>query len=106
MEDDGCGLLDRLFVIHAAGAAASGYKRDEIERLALESIEHIARFRKPDGGFSFEVSRAQRRYYGAFVSLGGSQSDMHGAVMLTWATARSIDLLGVRQEAGWRISIP
>lgn len=40
-----------------------------------------------DAAFSFYPTRAQRSYYGALISFGGRQSDMHGTVMFTWACA-------------------
>ena len=104
--EDGCGVLDRLFVLKRASEAAPGYRAGDLERCAVEAIDEISKYRQRDGGFSFSRTRAQRGYYGALVSLGERQSDMHGAQMFTWACAVALDLLGAREEAGWRLSKP
>ena len=104
--EDGCGVLDKLFVLKSASEAAPGYRVSDLEKSALEALEEIGNYRQWDGGFSFSPNRAQRRYYGALVSLGERQSDMHGAQMFTWACALALDLLGMREELGWRLSRP
>ena len=101
---DGCGVLDRLFVVNQARKYAVGYRKSDLQILALEALEEIDHFRQADGGFSFYPTRAQRTYYGALVSLGGRQSDMHGTVLFTLAIAIALDVLGLRQELGWQIS--
>ena len=105
-DEDGCGILDRLFVIQQAGRWAPGYRARDVERIALEALDEIGSYRQDDGGFSFRPDSAQHRYYGALVSLRERQSDMHGAVMFTWACAVALDLLGAREEAGWQLSKP
>ena len=103
---DGCGVLDRLFVLHRGSLDAPDHRIDGVRQFALSALDEIMDYRQRDGGFSFSPVRAQRAYYGALVSLGERQSDMHGTVMLTWAWAIALDMLGLRQEVGWRISVP
>ena len=103
---DGCGVLDRLFVVHKCRMEMLGYRSAEIERFALEALVEIDGYRQKDGGFSFYRDRAQRSYYGALTSLGGRQGDMHGTVMFTWAIAMVLDLLGIRAKLGWHLSRP
>ena len=105
-DEDGCGVLDKLFVLHQAGLGAPGYRQSDLERIALEALDDICSYRQTDGAFSFSRERAQRAYYGAVISLGGRQSDMHGTVMFTWACAVALDLLGIRKEADWQLSKP
>ena len=102
--EDGCGVLDRLFVVHKSKLEVPGYRSSEIERFALEALVEIDGYRQKDGGFSFYRDRAQRSYYGALASLGGRQGDMHGTVMFTWAIAMALDLLGIRAKLGWHLS--
>ena len=105
-DEDGCGVLDKLFVVHQARKWLPGYRTADLEKVALEGLKEIAAYRQEDGGFSFRQNRAQHSYYGALVSLRERQSDMHGAVMFTWACAIALDLLGMREELGWRLSKP
>lgn len=103
---DGCGVLDRLFVLRNASLDTPDHRIDDVKQAAFSALGEIANHRQRDGGFSFFPVRAQRAYYGALVSLGERQSDMHGTVLLTWAWAIALDLLGLREDLGWRISVP
>ena len=104
--EDGCGVLDRLFVIHQASGHVPGYRTADLEGIALQALDEINLYGQGDGGFSFRANRAQHSYYGAFVSLRERQSDMHGAMMFTWASAIALDILGVRERVGWQLSKP
>ncbi len=104
--EDGCGVLDKLFVLHKATTNAPGYRTEDLERFAIEALQEISAYHREDGGFSFYRSRAQRWYYGALVSFGEKQSDMHGTVMFTWACAVALSLLGIQDELGWHTSSP
>lgn len=104
--EDGCSFLNRLFVVQQAVPFAPGYRVEHVRSFALECFHRALRFRQADGGFSFYTHGAQRRYFDAYVSLGGRQSDMHGVVMLTWAIAISLELLGLGEDSGWRASTP
>jgi len=103
---DGCGFLNRLFVVYAALCGCpSGYRQDDVRQLARESFLRISCFRKTDGGFSFYETHAQTAYYGARVSIGFPISDMHGAAMMAWAIAICAELSGstIPQLRGWRV---
>lgn len=104
--EDGCGVLDKLFVLHRASENTPGYRTKDLEKFALDALNDILAYHQKDGGFSFYPTRAQRSYYGALISLGGRQSDMHGTVMFTWACAVALDMLGIREDLGWRTSSP
>ena len=103
--EDGCGVVDKLFVLHRASAAVPGYRTRELEHFALEVLNDIRKYHQKDGGFSFYRDHAQRWYYGALVSLGEKQSDMHGTVLFTSACAIALDMLGIREELGWHLSL-
>ncbi len=103
---DGCGFLNRLFVVQQAlKGSPAGYRRDKIHQLGLSALEEIQKFQKPDGGFSFYQNAAQSNYYSAKVSTGNKISDLHGAAMMCWATALTMKLLGGNAPIGgemWR----
>jgi hypothetical protein len=68
---DGCGFLNRLFVVYAGlRGCPMKYRADEIAQLGQEELAKIGMFRKDDGGFSFYRDRSQTAYYGARVSKG------------------------------------
>jgi hypothetical protein len=104
--NDGCGFLNRLFVVYAARRGCpSGYRLNDVKQLAHDSLRRISCFRKTDGGFSFSETHAQTGYYGARVSKGFPISDMHGAAMMAWAIAICVELSGggIPQIRGWRV---
>ena len=93
-QEDGCGFLNRLFVVwQASKGAPPGYRRADIRQLAWRVLEAALRFRQADGAFSFYQDHAQTRYSGAHVSRGARVSDLHGTTMLTWAIAIALELL-------------
>lgn len=105
-QSDGCGFLNRLFVVHEAKKGVqNGYRRDEIRGLAMKALHVVGGFRKPDGGFSFFDTHSQTHYYGARVSKGQPVSDLHGTAMMLWAIALAVELLGDDAPIGsefWR----
>jgi len=105
-EEDGCGFLNRLYVVHeAAKMSPSGYRAGEIRDLAWKALRAALRFQRSDGGFSFYESHSQTSYYGALVSKGLPVSDLHGCAMITWAIGLCVDMLADAAPRGsehWR----
>jgi len=105
---DGCGFLNRLYVVQQAWKRVPEAARDEIRgqvvALARSALDRANRFTNADGGFSFYKGRAQHEYYGARISAGRSVSDLHGTMLMTWAVAIALDLLGGVE--GWRCPRP
>ena len=65
----------------------------------------IAAHHNTDGGFSYNVGRAQKWYYGVPISKGLKESDIHGTVLLVWALAMIFELLG-NESIRWRVLRP
>jgi len=108
--EEGCGFLNRLFVVQqAAKAVPDNYRRDEIKALGIKALKVVKKFSKADGGFSFFINRSQQNYYGAKVSKGYKVSDLHGTTMIVWAIAIALDLLGENAPEGaqyWKCHKP
>jgi hypothetical protein len=104
---DGCGFLNRLYVVHQAlKGVSTKYRLQEVKVLGMQALEAVKRFRKPDGGFSFFEKHSQTNYYGARVSKGFQISDLHGTSMFIWAIAIILDLLeqdAVVTAENWRV---
>lgn len=107
---DGCGFLNQLFVVQQSRLGAPpGYRQIDMAALGERILYEVTKFKKPDGAFSFYTNRSQTSYYFARVSKGFPVSDLHGTVMLTWAIAIALDLLGDRAPRGsekWRCQKP
>lgn len=105
---DGCGFLNRLYVVQQAWKrvpeAARDETREQVGALARAALESALRFANADGGFSFYKGRAQHEYYGARISAGRPVGELHGTMLMTWAVAIALDLLGGAE--GWRCPRP
>lgn len=95
IQNDGCGILNRLFVLQQARKKAPhGYRQKEIRKTAFHALDTVQEFQNSNGGFSFYKHKSQTSYYGAKISKGFAVSDLHGTAMMTWAIAIALDLLG------------
>jgi len=105
-ESDGCGFLNRLFVVYQAQKGVEeGYRQTEIRKLAQDALKRVMEFYRTDGGFSFYKNKSQTHYYYAKVSKGLPVSDLHGTAMFVWAIALCLELLGEEAPEGsevWR----
>ncbi len=99
-ESDGCGFLNRFYVVaQSVTGCPPGYRDLQVRALAERVVEHAGQYYRDDGGFSFYPTRAQTHYYGARVSNGNNLADLHGTVMLSWALAlayRKLELPGAK----------
>ena len=83
---DGCGFFNNLFVIYNC----IKYDKSLLSELTLLNYLQnifvaIKKFQREDGGYSFYSNKSQTKFYGAFVSKGYLESDLHGTSMITWA---------------------
>ncbi len=109
-EAEGCGFLNRVFVVREAlRGVPEGYRQGQVRDLAIQTLAAVQPFRKPDGAFSFYDDHAATTYYGAPVSHGLLESDLHGCAMMAWAVALAVELLGPDSLLGsehWRAHQP
>jgi len=93
--EDGCGFLNRLFVVQQARKAVpKGYRQDDINQLVQKAMEVVMKFYKEDGAFSFYPERSQVNYYFTKVSRGFPVSDLHGTMMMSWVLSVCFNLIG------------
>ena len=81
------------------------HRKDDIRRFAERQLAILKSHHRNDGGFSFYPQGAGTVYYGAPVSKGLMDSDVHGTHLLTWALTMIAAILGVDEELGWRVPI-
>lgn len=103
--EGGCNIVDGVYVLHTA-AQWTEHRRDEVREFCLAMIPRIEAYRHKDGGLSYGLEGTQRNYYGARVSTGMKGiADLHGTKLLTWAYVLISDVLGLREDLGWRIPV-
>ncbi|MEO5346492.1 MAG: hypothetical protein H7834_08960 [Magnetococcus sp. YQC-9] len=88
----GCHVVDWIFVLHRA-LRHTDHRRLEIQSRLGEVIDRIRAHQCTDNGFSYQPGKAQSGYYGATISRGLHEGDLHGTCLLTWALAMSIEIL-------------
>lgn len=72
------------------------YRYDEVRSFMYNRLNEYKQHYHPHlGGFSFLKNKANRRYYGALISKGRKEPDIHGTIMFLWGIsmiAQVIDL--------------
>jgi hypothetical protein len=93
--EDACSWLNAVYLLRHAAAAAPGHRRDEARAFAAQALSRLEAHRHArPGGFSFYPGRANTHYYGARVSRGLPEPDLHGTMLLTWGLSLLQPLLG------------
>jgi len=101
---DGCRNVNILYVLYRCSRQTS-YRINDIKAFAEKKLPVIKSHRKKDGAFSFFPDKAGTHYYGATVSRGSPESDIHGTHLLVWALTIIGELLGFNKELGWKMPI-
>lgn len=103
-EEDACHNVDVLYVLHEC-SRWTDHRAAEVRAFAARRLLGLQQHVKPDGAFSFLPDRAGEYYYGVRVSRGLAESDVHGTHLLVWAATLIGDLLGFREELGWKLPV-
>jgi len=101
---DGCHIVDAIYTLYEC-AKETDYKTSCIQDFMVHALGEIKKHKKPDGGFSYYRDRAQTSYYGVPVSVGLCESDIHGTMLLSWATVMAARLIG-QNKPTWRLIQP
>ena len=91
-----CDNFNVVYVLNYAGKLADGYRREEIERFCIDRLAVYRRhYHRERGGFSFWPGAAGTHYYGARVSRGRDEPDVHGTSLFMWGLSIIAQLLGL-----------
>jgi hypothetical protein len=94
-----CDNFNVVYVLEYATNLAHGYRDDDVQRFCLDRLNVYRRYHHPEtGGFSFWEGAANERYYGALVSEGHDEPDLHGTALFMWGLAVIAQLLRVNDE--------
>lgn len=99
---DACENFNTVYTLYQC-ATYSDYRRDEIEKFALYTADRWKDFYYSQyGGFSFSKKKSGVSYYGAVVSKGLNEPDLHGTAMFVWGFLIIAKILGIDGEVGLR----
>lgn len=102
--ENGCNILDSLYVLHYANIlTGNSYRYKNIESFCNKWIKVCREHYFPSiGGFSFYRNKANQYYYGAKITKGLNEPDIHGTVLLLWGIALTSKILGYEEELGFK----
>jgi hypothetical protein len=81
----------------------SSYKHQEIinfvyHRLGIYQEYYFEKY----GGFSFNIGSSGRRYYGALITRGKNEPDIHGTVLFLWGISLIVQVLGIEKNYNFK----
>ncbi|NJL93391.1 MAG: hypothetical protein HC915_06500 [Anaerolineae bacterium] len=104
-DPQGCHLVDVVYVLYRCQQQVS-YRQDAVRDYAAQVLGMVQQhFNPADGGFSYHIGRSQTQYHAVPVARGLPISDLHGTILLTWASVMLSELLDLPQP-GWQVIKP
>lgn len=105
---DACDNFNLIYVLHYANKVAGRtYRLKEIKEFAQKKSEDYRRYYYPLlGGFSFFPRKANVYYYGARITQGLAEPDIHGTLMCLWGISIITQILEQNREWGFKELIP
>ncbi len=100
----GCHVVDWVYVAHRC-LLVTQHRKAEIQQQCHNIIKMIQTHQHGDGGFSYRPGKAQQNYYGANISKGLDEGDIHGTCLLLWALSMVVDILEL-DLPGWHVIRP
>lgn len=103
-DENACDNFNIVLVLNYAGKLLNrSYRQPEIEKFALRRLNTYWQYYHSDkGGFSFYRGRANDCYYGARITKGLNEPDIHGTVLFLWGISIIVQMLGLEKKLGFR----
>lgn len=97
-----CDQINKTLVLRYANEMTGGsYRRIELTKWCEETLKDWENYYHPEqGGFSFWKHRANDRYYGARITRGLDEADIHGTVLFVWGLSMMAKLMPI-PELSW-----
>jgi hypothetical protein len=95
-----CDNFNIVFVLKNANEMTGGSHRlNEIQDFCKRRLEIYREYYHSDiGGFSFYRGHSNTTYYGARITRGLNEPDVHGTCLFLWGIALIIQILGVQEQ--------
>ncbi|MBM3204954.1 hypothetical protein FJZ48_03180 [Candidatus Uhrbacteria bacterium] len=94
---DACDQINQIFVLRYCDRLLDHtYRRGDTTSFCKKALEDWQEYYYPNlGGFSFYKHRANDRYYGAKISRGLDEPDIHGTVLFVWGLSMLKELIPI-----------
>ncbi|MFC1548345.1 hypothetical protein ACFL5E_00125 [Candidatus Omnitrophota bacterium] len=104
-DSDACGNLNIVLVLYYC-SKRTDHRATEIRRFCEDRLKIYRRHYWPEyGGFSFYGRKANDVYYGAKISHGLTEPDIHGTTMFLWGIAMISEILELKDDVGLKFPI-
>ncbi|MGR3175968.1 MAG: hypothetical protein ACUZ8N_15430 [Candidatus Scalindua sp.] len=104
-DGDACNNFNIICVLYHC-ARKTDYRADEIKEYCLKKLQTYRKHYWPDhGGFSFFEQHANSVYYGAKISRGLKEPDIHGTHLFLWGITLITKILNLNNKIKFRIPI-
>lgn len=99
-DEHACDNFNVILVLNYASKLLNrNYRQKEIEEFALNRlVKYKTHYKKEQGGFSFFPFASNSIYYGAKITKGINEADIHGTVLFLWGIAIVSQILGIEKE--------
>jgi hypothetical protein len=82
----------------------SSYRYNEIKLFSFDRlIKYKAHYKKDKGGFSFYPYHSNTRYYGARITSGLNEPDLHGTFLFLYGISLIAEILEINETLGFKI---
>lgn len=101
--EQACNILDVIYVFRYANDLTRGdYRYNDIEDFCYKWLKICRDHYYPEiGGFSFFKHKGNQYYYGAKITKGFREPDIHGTVLLLWGIALISQIIGIDKKLGF-----
>jgi len=97
---DACENFNTLYVLYYCNKHLD-YRRGDIEKFALREVSNwMNYYHEKHGAYSFYQGKSGTVYYGAKMSKGLNEPDLHGSAMFAWGILIVAEILGLKEELG------
>jgi len=107
-DEHACDNFNIIYVLHYANKAIkNNYRFEEIKEVAKKRLEIYKSYYFPEiGGFSFLPKKASQIYYGAKITKGLNEPDIHGTCMFLWGVSIIAQILEIDEALGFNELMP
>ena len=101
-DKNACSNFNLIYTLRYANELSEGnYRYNEIEEFIMQRLDIYKQFYfEKYGAFSFLKNKSNSKYYGAVISKGKNEPDIHGTVMFLWGLAVIGNFWGINDEVG------
>lgn len=104
-DEHACNSFNVICVLYHC-SKKTNYRKDEIKKYSLERLDlYRKHYWAKHGGFSFFEGRANDIYYGAKISKGLAEPDIHGTVLFLWGIVLISKILNLNNDLNFKVPI-